>query len=135
MAGRNLILARFPAITREALARYADASGDSNAVHIDVDAARAAGFEDVFAQGMLIMALMGRSVTDVVPLHRLRSLSTRFVGITNLGDELTCRGDITEFFEEAGERRGIIELEIRNQHEQLKLAGKAIVALESEEAE
>ena len=31
-------------------------------MHVDVDAARAAGFDDVFAHGMLTMALLGAYV-------------------------------------------------------------------------
>lgn len=128
------ILTRFPAITRETLMAYSSASGDSNAVHIDPDAARAAGFPDVFAQGMLIMAYMGRAVTDSIPQDRLRALSTRFVGITQLGDELACSGAATDFFEEDGEKRAAIELEIRNQHGEVNLVGKAVVAVDPEEA-
>ena len=47
----------FRAITRTTLALYAGASGDHNPMHIDIDFAKKAGFPDVFAQGMLVMAL------------------------------------------------------------------------------
>lgn len=45
------------AITRARLALFAGGSGDCNPVHIDIDVARTAGFDDVFAQGMHITAI------------------------------------------------------------------------------
>ena len=119
----------FPPMTRETLALYAGASGDSNPVHLDAEAARRAGFPDVFAQGMLVMAYMGRAVTDNVPIDRLRRFSTRFLAVTQLGDELTCRGTASEPRDEEGERRVTIELAMTNQYGETKLAGSAVVAL------
>lgn len=121
----------FPPITRTTLALYSGASGDINAAHIDIDAARAAGFDDVFAQGMLVMAYMASAVTDNVAPHLLRSLSTRFVGITKLGDVLTCTGTTSEPFDENGERRVGIDLEIKDRAGEVKLAGRAVYALEA----
>ena len=41
---------------RATLALFAGASGDHNPIHIDLDVARSAGLDDVFAHGMLSMA-------------------------------------------------------------------------------
>ena len=120
----------FPPITRTTLALYAGASGDINPVHIDVDAARTAGFEDVFAHGMLVMAYMARAITGAVPPHRLRLFTTRFVAVTHLGDVLTCSGNGSEPFEEDGERRIALDLQMKNQHGEVKLIGRAICAFE-----
>ncbi|MDR0594647.1 MAG: MaoC family dehydratase N-terminal domain-containing protein [Bifidobacteriaceae bacterium] len=43
------------ALTRSDLVRYAAASGDSNPIHLDEAAARAAGLPGVIAHGMLTM--------------------------------------------------------------------------------
>jgi acyl dehydratase len=118
----------FPPITRAALAIYAGASGDLNLVHIDSDAARNSGFDDVFAQGMLVMAYMGRAVTESVPLDRLRSFRSRFMAITHLGDVLRCSGTSGEPFDEAGEQRIAIELKITDQRGEVKITGRAIFA-------
>ncbi|BBD98395.1 dehydratase [Sphingobium amiense] len=123
----------FPPITRATLAFYAGASGDVNEAHVDLDVARAAGFDDVFAQGMLVMAYMGRAVTNAVPPHRLRAFSTRFSGITHLCDALTCSGTSGEPFVEDGERRAAIDLEMKNQAGDIKLLGRAIFACEQDE--
>jgi acyl dehydratase len=45
-------------------ARYADVSGDRNPIHLDRDAALAAGFPDVIAHGMSVLALACEHVAD-----------------------------------------------------------------------
>jgi acyl dehydratase len=82
-------------ITRTTLALFAGASGDHNPIHIDVDAARAAGLDDVFAHGMLSMAYLGRLLTGWAPQERLRSLSVRFTAITPVHARPTCHGTVT----------------------------------------
>jgi acyl dehydratase len=82
-------------ITRTTLALFAGGSGDHNPIHIDVDAARRASLDDVFAHGMLSMAYLGRLLTDHVPQARLRDLSTRFVAVTPVNAEPTCRAEVT----------------------------------------
>lgn len=42
--------------------RYAEVSGDNNPIHLDPDAARAAGFPGVIAHGMSVMALVCEEV-------------------------------------------------------------------------
>ena len=77
-------------VTRSTLALYAGASGDHNPIHIDLDFARKAGMNDVFAHGMLIMAYLGRAITNIAPQSSLRNFNVRFSSITNVGNVLTC---------------------------------------------
>lgn len=128
-AGDRLVHKVFPPITRHTLALYCGASGDHNPIHVDIDFAKAAGFPDVFAHGMLVMAYLGQALTDAVPPSRLRSFSTRFVAITQLGAKLTCEGTVTELFAECGERRARLALTTRDDRGEVKLEGSAIVAL------
>src|SRR6187455_2888880 len=79
-------------ISRTTLALYAGASSDDNPIHIDLDVARSAGYDDVFAHGMLSMAYLGRLLTNWVPQERLRSLRERFLAITPVGAQPTCSG-------------------------------------------
>ncbi|MDR2564510.1 MAG: MaoC family dehydratase N-terminal domain-containing protein [Bifidobacteriaceae bacterium] len=51
------------ALTRADLARYAQASGDRNPIHLDEQAANAVGLPGVIAHGMLTM---GRAIQPVV---------------------------------------------------------------------
>lgn len=127
--GAIIIDKGFPRITRATLALYAGASGDHNPMHIDSDFAKRAGFPDVFAQGMLVMAMLGQSVTDAVSPDRLRSFSTRFVAITQLGAKIQCQGTVAELFEVGGENRARLALSAKDENGEIKLAGEAIVAI------
>ncbi|SEO15083.1 Acyl dehydratase [Salinihabitans flavidus] len=97
--GDSLPPLTFGPITRAMLALYAGASGDHNPIHIDIDFARQAGQQDVFAHGMLSMAQLGRLVTGWAGQDRLLALSARFTAITPVGATLTLTGDVTERLE------------------------------------
>ncbi|MDR3467808.1 MAG: MaoC family dehydratase [Xanthobacteraceae bacterium] len=127
--GDRIVHKTFPAITRHKLALYCGASGDHNPIHVDIDFARAAGFPDVFAHGMLVMACLGQSLTDAVPPDRIRSFATRFAAITQLGAKLTCEGTVAELFEHAGERRAKLTLTTKDERGEVKLAGEAVIAI------
>ncbi len=90
---------------------------------------KVSGYPDVFSHGMLVMALLGQALTDAVSPPRLRSFSTRFVAITQLGAELTCEGHVTELVEQNGERCAKLALTTKDQNGELKLAGEAIISL------
>jgi acyl dehydratase len=120
---------QFAPITRATLALYAGASGDHNSAHIDSDAARAIGFDDVFAQGMLVMAYAGQALTDAFPVQDLRSFQARFVAVTQLGASLRCEGQAGAPYEESGERRVRIDLQLVDQHGDRKLSAIAVVAI------
>jgi len=80
------------AVTRTTLALFAGSSGDHNPIHIDIDVARSAGFDDVFAQGMLGMAHLGRLLTNWAPQAHLRTFEVRFTAITPVNAVPVCRG-------------------------------------------
>ncbi|MFG1377355.1 MaoC/PaaZ C-terminal domain-containing protein [Xanthobacter autotrophicus] len=119
-------------VTRTQLALYAGASGDHNPIHIDIDFAHAAGEKDVFAQGMFVMAALSRLLTANAPLTALRSFGTRFLAMTRLGDRLTLTATVAELFEAEGEPRARLDLTVRDQNGEQKLAGAAILALTSQ---
>lgn len=78
------------------LALYAAASGDLNPLHLDAEAARAAGFERPIAHGMRTMACAARLFTQHFGATSLRALTTRFVGTATLGDVLVLRATLTQ---------------------------------------
>ena len=127
--GARIIHKEFPPITRHQLALYCGASGDHNPIHVDLDFAKKAGFPDVFTHGMLVMAYLGQALTDAVPPARLRSFSTRFVAITQLGARLTCEGHVSELVEHKGERCAKLALTTRDENGDIKLSGEAVIAL------
>lgn len=118
-----------PPITRHLLALYCGASNDHNPIHVDIDFARAAGFPDVFAHGMLSMAWLGRLLTNWVPQHRIREFGVRFTALTQVGEAITCSGSVSEVFEAGGERRARLSIQTTNAEGQVKLVGDAVVAL------
>lgn len=117
-----------PAITRTTLAYFCGASNDHNPVHVDVDVARAAGMDDVFAHGLLNMAYVGQMLTRWMPQQYLRCFEVKFGAIVHLGDELSCQGKIIEKFEQNSENCVRLKLSVHNQNGELKLTGEAIVA-------
>lgn len=127
--GDRLVYKSFPPISRHQLALYCGASGDHNPIHVDLDFAKKAGFDDVFAHGMLVMAYLGQALTDVVAPSALRSFSTRFATITQLGAQLTCEGNVVELLEAGGEKRARLSLTAKDEKGEVKLAGEAVIAL------
>ena len=117
-----------PPVDRTTLALYAGASGDHNPLHIDVEAARAAGLDEVIAQGMLVMAWLGRTVTLAAPQHALRRFRTRFSAMTHPGDVLTCQATVVERFDDGGPMARL-ELSVADASGAPRLAGEAIIDL------
>lgn len=89
-AGAELPALEVAPISRTTLALFAGASGDHNPIHIDLDVAKSAGRDDVFAHGMLSMAYLGRLLTQWVPQDRIRSWRVRFAAITPVHGQPTC---------------------------------------------
>ncbi len=127
--GDKLPTLNLPAVDRTVLALFGGSSGDHNPVHIDIDFARRAGMPDVFAQGMLGMAWLGRLVTQWAPQARLRRFDARFQGITHLGNVISCTGRVVEKLVYEGTLCARIEVRSTNQYGQTKIAGEALVAL------
>lgn len=112
-------------ISRATLALYAGASGDHNPIHIDIDAARAAGLEDVIAHGMLVMAYLGRCLSQAVDQRRIERWSVRFTAMTRVGEAVSCRARLVEL----SDGRARLALTAAAAGE-VKLQGEAIVRLD-----
>jgi len=120
---------QLPPVSRTTLAYFCGASGDHNPIHIDTDFARKSGMPDVFAQGMLGMAWLGRLITNWVPQSQVIRFDARFQGITHLGNAIRCTGRIVEKLEHNGKNCVRVELQSANQYGQVKIVGDALVAL------
>jgi acyl dehydratase len=79
--GATVFTTSFP-VERADLARYADASGDHNPIHLDEAAAKAAGLPDVIAHGMYTMGLVSRAILEWLAAAgvdaRMTDFSARF---------------------------------------------------------
>jgi acyl dehydratase len=118
-------------VTRDQVARYAQASGDHNPLHLDDEVARSAGLGGIIAHGMLTMALMGRLVTEWCGrADRVRSYGVRFSHVVRPGDQLTIRGRVASVDEAGGVAH--LELSAENQDGTFVLSnGKATVAMKT----
>jgi acyl dehydratase len=116
-------------ISRSTLALFAGASGDHNPMHIDIDVAKSAGLDDVFAHGMLSMAYLGRLLTDWVDPQAIRSYRVRFASISPIHGKPTATGTITAIDDVDGERRATIDLTVTLADGTVTLTGDAVVAL------
>jgi acyl dehydratase len=114
-------------ITRSTLALYAGASGDHNPIHIDLDFAKEAGMKDVFAHGMLIMAYLGRAVTNIVPQSNLKNFNVRFSSITNIGDILTCSGEVNKIDKNNSKKTIVLDLIVSDEFGDIKISGAATI--------
>ena len=114
-------------ITRSTLALYAGASGDHNPIHIDLDFAKESGMKDVFAHGMLIMAYLGRAVTNIAPQSNLKNFSVRFSSITNIGDILTCSGKVKKIDKNNSKKTIVLDLIVSDEFGDIKISGVAII--------
>lgn len=119
-----------PPISRTTLALYAGASGDHNPIHIDSDFAKKAGMPDVFAQGMLVMAYLGRMLTNWLPQTKLKKFTNRFVAITQLKDVISCHGQVIDIYQDNNEQLAKIKITAEQQDGTKLLVGEAIVLIE-----
>lgn len=116
-------------VDRTTLALFAGASHDHVRLHIDSDFAQAAGMDDVFAHGMLVMAYLGQFLTRWRPQANLRRWGVRFVAITPLHATIHCRGRIEEIREHGDERLARIRIGAWTQDGLQTVDGEAVVAL------
>ena len=114
-------------VTRDQIRAYAEASGDHNPIHLDDDAARAAGLPGVIAHGMLGMAQLANFVVAYAGDHRrLRRLRCRFSGMVLPGDTITFTGRV------AGEEDGLVLLELNAENQKgERVLTKALAELEA----
>ncbi|WP_226960708.1 MaoC family dehydratase [Thalassotalea sp. LPB0316] len=127
--GTQLPALTLPAINRTTLALFAGASGDHNPIHIDIDFAKRAGMDDVFAHGMLSMAYLGRLLTNWQPQSKLRKFETKFTAITQLRDVITCSGEVIDVFEYNNEPCAKVAIQAAKDDGTKTLVGEAVVAI------
>jgi acyl dehydratase len=99
------------AVGREKIAEYSMAVGETNPIHLDVRAARAAGYADVVAPPMFVVVYGGRAIgpamfdPDVgINLMMLVHGGQEFVWgpLVVAGDEITTTASVKDINEEGG---------------------------------
>ncbi len=112
------------AVGREKVKEYARAVGEHNPIHLDHEAARAAGFADVVAPPMFAVVY---SHTAILPglfdpevgidfAHMVHgSQEFRWGPLVVAGDEITTTGTLTDVSERGGMGFYVFETDSRNQ--------------------
>lgn len=93
--GTELPSLQIEPISRRTLALFAGGSGDHQPIHVDIDAAKQRGREDVIAHGMLSMAYLGRFLTNLTSPDKIRSFKARFAAVTPVHGAPVCTGRVT----------------------------------------
>lgn len=119
-----------PEISRATLALFAGASGDHNPIHIDTDFAAAAGYDDVFAHGMLSVAYLAKALTGVVPQERLKALEVRFVSRTPVHAAPRSTITLREVDTEGDKPVALLDLEVVIASQITTITGSAEVRLD-----
>jgi 3-hydroxybutyryl-CoA dehydratase len=112
-------------LTQEDIARYAEASGDHNPLHIDPAFAATTQFGGPIAHGMLVLAYLSEMMTAAFGetwLMRGR-LKVRFRGAARPGDSVTASGRVVRI--EDG--KAVCEVECRNETGDVLISGEAEV--------
>jgi acyl dehydratase len=120
------------AVGREKIREYASAVGETNPVHFDVEAARAAGYADVVAPPMFAVVYAGRAVGPAIfdpdvglnfamMVHGAQEFrwSTVVVG----GDEITTTATVKDISERGGMAFYVFESVSKNQREETTCVG------------
>lgn len=96
--GKELAPVVLPAFDRVTIAKYAGASGDFNAIHIDDEAARRVSFKSVVGHGLLTMALEGKvfeSWFGRPEEYLITNFKTKFMSPAYVGETPTCTAVVT----------------------------------------
>jgi acyl dehydratase len=90
-------------VTQEQVNAYADASGDNNPIHLDVDFARSVGLPGTIAHGLLEMGILTEAVARWAGgFERVVSVSCRFSKPLLPGATITCSGRVTDIDDATG---------------------------------
>jgi acyl dehydratase len=114
-------------LTRGQIVQYAGASGDFNPLHTDeIYATKVAGYQSVFAHGMLTMGMTGKAMTDLFGVRNLRRFGGRFRAQVCPGDTLTAAVTVSSISDD-----GTAQLSIAtsNQHGTAVFEGTATVSV------
>ncbi len=130
-AGDLIEFRAFPAVTREQLKQYAEASGDFNPIHQDEEVARKMGLPGIIAHGMLTAAMIAERAIEFaqdegrVVEGKLIAFQSRFKSMTFLGDVISIGGTVKAVKDE----EIVLDLQARNQKGEITTTGEARFSL------
>jgi len=120
------------AVGREKVREYASAVGETNPLHFDVEAARAAGYDDVVAPPMFAVLYASRSVAPAlfdpevgIDFARMLHAGQEFVWgeLVVAGDEITTTASVKDISERGGMNFFVFESVSKNQRDETVCTG------------
>ncbi|MFC1945864.1 MaoC/PaaZ C-terminal domain-containing protein [Chloroflexota bacterium] len=118
--------------TTQQLVKWAGAAGDYFQAHYDKEFAIKAGFDGVIVHGWLNTSFLGQLLTDWSGEQgRVKKITVQYRGTTSPGENIICKGRVTNKYEKDG--KYWVELEVWSENEQGKVTtpGTALVQLPS----
>ena len=125
--GNKLPSMKIDSISEDTLSKYAEASGDYNSIHLDCNYAKKIGLDGVIAHGMLIMAYLGRTLTENIKQDNILEYGVKFSSMVNIGDNLLCTGYVDDIMKKNSKTLLKIKLGVKDQNGDKKLDGYTIV--------
>lgn len=128
------------AVGREKIREYAQATGETNPLHLDVEAARAAGYRDLVAPPMFVAVYAGPAFRQILWSRELRVDRTmtvhggqefRWSALAVAGDELTTEAVLRSAEHRDANRFIVIETTSINQGGELVVTGTWTVVVRS----
>lgn len=119
-------------LERQDFVKYAGASGDFNPIHYDEPLAEAAGYDSVFAQGMLTAGVAAHAVADFFGLGNVRGFDVRFQSQVWPGDTVTAVSSVTALEAEGDTATVEAEVRVTNQDDEVVVSGEATAELPAE---
>lgn len=119
-------------IDREDIVKYAGASGDFNPIHYSQPFAEMAGYDEVFAQGMLTAGFAAQAIEHWFGLAAVDSFGVRFESQVWPGDTVTAVAEITELEVDGDTAHVETEIEVTNEDDEVVLTGDSSATIPAE---
>lgn len=112
-------------VTEEMLQKFLEISGDVNPLHADTAFARAKGYPERVAHGMLTASFYSTLAGVYLPGEHclLWEIDSKFTAPVFIGDEVNVYGKVTEI----NERLGFIRLKARIKNQEGKTVSRAVI--------
>lgn len=115
-------------ITAEDVRHFAEASGDTNRVHLDEEFAARTRFGRPIVHGTLVAGLLSAALARLPGLTIYLSQETRFTAPVDIGERLTA---VVEVVEDIGDGRYRLATKVVDDEDTEYVTGEAVVLIEA----
>jgi len=127
--GDPLPIIERPPISRLQIAQFAAATDDFSPLNLDDELAKNAGFNGVYAPGLMTLGFIEEALKAFAGNMRILSLSGTFQRLIWPGDILSSKGLILRRYQKHNEHRIFFSLWCENQNKEIVMRGSSICLL------